>query len=156
MDGQKCIWLSEDALEQMALEATQAAPDETGGALMGYEVDEELVVTNLIGPGPNAIRTPCSFRPDEAYQLQEIARLYEQSGRMHTYVGDWHSHPTSSPRYSGIDRRALSIIAQNAASRCARPVLVILGHGDPWAAVAWRFYPGRWWPSIKPVRIVRH
>lgn len=142
------------ALNAMAEEAGQLSPDETGGALVGYEAEGGLVVTDLISAGPLAERSPAGFRPDAEYQLREIARLYEASGRIHTYIGDWHSHPDGSPTCSPVDRAALKEVARSLQARCPRPVMIILGEDDePWEAVAWRYRPGRPWCRVDALAI---
>lgn len=136
--------------------ADQAAPEETGGALMGYETEGGLVVTHLVAAGPRATRSRTHFYPDARYQHAEIHRIYHYSRRVSTYIGDWHTHPFSSTKYSIIDRRAMARISADPASRCSRPVMVILGGEDPWQAVAWRYTPRRWWGAIRAMEIQQY
>ena len=86
----------------MVGEAQRAYPQESGGILMGYWVVQptEAVITDVIGPGPGAIHRDTSFLPDAEYQADQVARRYEASGRLHTYLGDWHSHPNAGPHLS--------------------------------------------------------
>jgi len=149
------VWLPSWALDTVIAEAEQWAPDETGGALMGYATADGLVVTNLIDGGPGAVRTPSAFTPDGDYQLSEMAALYERSGRLHTYIGDWHTHPKGSPSYSTVDRGALRTVARSPEGRCDQPLMVILAGLDPWTMMAWRYQPGRWWDSVNPMEIQR-
>ena len=77
----------------MVEEARRCLPNETGGAFMGYWSDPNtVVITDVIGPGPNAKHTRYSFHPDVEYHAAEIDRIYSQSGRINTYLGDWHTH----------------------------------------------------------------
>ncbi|RUO69583.1 hypothetical protein CWI78_06575 [Idiomarina ramblicola] len=49
------------------------------------------------------------------------------------YLGDWHSHPTSSPQLSWKDKRTLSRIANTPESNCINPLMVIFGsYPEPW------------------------
>src|SRR5262245_43580637 len=88
-------WIPEKMFEAMTIEADRTFPDETGGVLLGYWAKpySEVVVTQLIGPGPRAIHKRNRFIPDSDYQEEEIARLYKESGHLHVYLGDWHTHP---------------------------------------------------------------
>lgn len=147
------LWLPERIVEQVVAEASNWAPRETGGALVGYALEGGLVITDVVGAGPSAVRTTSSFAPDSEYQLAEIARLYAESGRLHTYVGDWHSHPSSSPAYSATDKNALRTIAGDTGSRCDRPLMLILGDGYPWTAVAWRYQRSCSWDRIFAMEI---
>src|SRR2546425_707963 len=91
-------WLSEATYEKMLAEAERTLPNETGGVLIGYWAVpfREVVLTAVVGPGPQALHDTDIFIPDPEYQEAEIARCYEESGRLHTYLGDWHTHPDSS------------------------------------------------------------
>ena len=149
------LWLPNWASDRIVAEAEESVPDETGGALMGYETDDGLVITDLIGAGPNAVRMPSRFTPDAEHQWSEIAKLYERSGRLHAYIGDWHSHPNGSPRYSVVDRAALRVLARSPESRCERPVMLILGGGDHSETIAWRYQPRRWWDRVVAMQIHR-
>jgi len=129
----------------MADEAEAALPNETGGVLLGYHVSrtDEIVVTDVVGPGPNAQHETRRFEPDSAYQETEIAGRYERSSRLVVYLGDWHSHPRSGPCLSGKDRRTLRTISRFKAARLAKPLMVVVGKREGWSLAAWRFSPPR-------------
>lgn len=98
-----------------------------------------VVVSDMIGPGPNALHEAGNFQPDQEWQLQEIARLYERSGRRITYLGDWHTHPRATSGYlSWTDRGVLRQIIASADARCPRPLMAILS-GEParWSFDCW-------------------
>lgn len=130
--------------EQMERLANQAYPLETGGVLIGYAggaSDNELVITAITGPGPNAIQRLTSFEPDHDFQVGEIAYHYRKSRGIHTYLGDWHTHPDSGPELSRLDKKTLKRIALHREARLERPVMAILANGSPWILRAWRFVP---------------
>lgn len=147
------VWIPNALLDSIKTEAAQWAPYETGGALVGYEAEGGLVVTNHVEAGPDAKRTRTVFQPDGDYQLREIARIYEESGRISTFIGDWHTHPASSPASSRVDRAALRSVSVSEGARCSRPLMLILGGGDLWVAVAWRYTPGLIWGHIDAMSI---
>lgn len=121
--------------------AEHSFPNEAGGTLMGYwsEDGKELVVTDVIGPGPAATHKPTSFKPDYSFQEREIERLYNESGRIHTYLGDWHSHPDGPAELSGTDRRTLKNIASFPQARAKNPIMILLsGRPDQWRTTAWQ------------------
>lgn len=133
-------WISRDVLAYIIDEAEQHVPYETGGVLMGYWAVpyEEVVIVEAIGPGPNGSHTVTKFTPDEEFQRAEIARVYEASGRLHTYLGDWHSHPGAPPGLSQLDIRTLRRIARHRRARAPVPIMLVLGGGDPWRVAVWR------------------
>lgn len=125
------MWLPEGMLRECIVEADRHAPLETGGTFMGYWIGTSaVVVTCLVGAGPGAERGVRHFAPDQDWQVAEIARCYERSGRMNTYVGDWHSHPGAQDgELSRKDRRVLRRIVETPAARAPRPAMAVL-HGS--------------------------
>jgi integrative and conjugative element protein (TIGR02256 family) len=135
------IWLPRKLHDAMRELATRAYPSETGGVLMGFDAGNGLVVTELIGPGPRAIHERHTFTPDYQYQDAEIKRIYTDSRRLHTYLGDWHSHPDGSASLSPKDKRALRVIAAHKAARAKAPVMAILAGATSWKLAVWRCVP---------------
>lgn len=125
--------------------AGEKCPLETGGILIGYTSGAgsgDVVVVAITGPGPAAHHTEISFEPDHEYQTREIARIYRASKGVNTYLGDWHTHPSSAADLSQRDKRTLRHIASHPPARMDRPVMAILGDGVPWILKAWRLEPG--------------
>ncbi|HEY0995641.1 MAG TPA: Mov34/MPN/PAD-1 family protein [Gemmatimonadaceae bacterium] len=156
------IWLPHEVFMRIAHEATRVAPNETGGVLLGYWVRSadspggpEVVVTEAVGPGPGAVHERSWFIPDHAYQEREIARLYEASGRMATYLGDWHAHPDGPAALSTRDLATLRRIASAPAARAPRPIMLLLTGGKPWIAHAWFgvLDADRWRRQLRTVRL---
>lgn len=128
----------------MIVEADEKAPDETGGMLLGYisveSSPEDLVIEAIIGPGPDARHHRTRFTPDSSWQQDQLARVYADSGRVTTYLGDWHTHPGGVAVPSRIDRRTARRISRSGAARVAMPLTLILASNeDGWRAVAYRF-----------------
>lgn len=136
-------WIRRDILAEMVTEADRRWPHETGGVLMGYWVDRwhELVVTECIGPGPRATHGRRSFEPDYEYQHGEIARVYNASGRLHTYLGDWHTHPDGGTTLSHKDQRTLRSLATDPGARASAPIMAILAGGANWRLALYLLRP---------------
>lgn len=139
-------------------EAARRDPHETGGVLLGYWGEDAAVVADMVGPGPDALHGPNGFVPDAEYQEMEIAQRYETSGRIVTYMGDWHSHPGGSGRVSRLDLRTLHTIAREPAARAPAPIMLVVSDGDPWKLMAWIWAPIRiaylaTIPRVTPVRL---
>lgn len=132
------VWIASDALQAMFAEADTWAPEEVGGVLVGYWVDPtEVVITDVVEAGPAATHSRVGFSPDADYQERRIAELYEASGRYHTYLGDWHSHPAGGLSLSSTDRKTARRIAHTRTARCPRPLMVVLAGQDDWHVAAW-------------------
>jgi integrative and conjugative element protein (TIGR02256 family) len=113
---------------------------ETGGILMGYWTDEFMIVaTHCIGPGPNATHERHRFSPDHEWHVDEVARHYAASGRVETYLGDWHTHPDEScAGLSRLDRAAMRRIAASPDARAPAPLMMVLiGAPEDWRYSAW-------------------
>lgn len=133
------MWLPRRIVRLLIREADRSFPLETGGIVMGYLTNHDLVITDVIGPGPNASHGRYQFNPDSEYQERRVAEIYVRSGRVSTYLGDWHTHPEGSFRLSGRDRRTLRSIARSTDARCEKPLMVILaGDIDQWDIAIWR------------------
>lgn len=135
------VHVAAGVLDAAEFVAQQHFPNEAGGALMGYwsEDGKEVVVTDLIGPGPSATHRPASFKPDYAFQEKEIERLYVESERVNTYLGDWHTHPNGPAALSGTDTRTLKNIASFPQARADAPIMLLLsGRPGQWRVTAWQ------------------
>lgn len=127
-------------LGEMEDEARRRFPEESGGALLGYRYPSRrspIRIIRQIGPGPKARHRRSRFEPDGAWQAEEIAHAYEESGRTLHYLGDWHSHPKGGGGPSRLDRSTARAIAECDAARAPNPLLLIL-HGG---RVEWSIAP---------------
>lgn len=96
-------------------------------------------------PVPAAEHGATAFRPDDAWQDDQVAQVYECSGRLVTHLGDWHTHPGGSVSPSRVDLSTLSRIAENPAARAPVPLMFIVAGGDPWTSAMWEWRPRRLW-----------
>lgn len=133
-------------MREMEVEAERHAPHETGGVLLGYpdRTNQRWVqITLQVGPGPHAVHGSHHFEPDGEWQARQVAAAYVASGRVSTYLGDWHSHPRGTHRPSGLDRSTAKRIALCEEARAPHPLILIL-HGGPsdWRLAVYR--RGRW------------
>lgn len=141
------LWLSDAHATAIRAEAEARFPLETGGVLVGYRGGVAgTVITDVVGPGAGARHGRTWFLPDHLYHEQEVARLYQQSGRLHVYLGDWHSHPNGPTSLSSKDTRTLRRIASDAHARVREPVMLVVA-GSPnrgWALACFQVTDVRW------------
>jgi integrative and conjugative element protein (TIGR02256 family) len=144
------VWMTAEIIAAMAVEATRHYPLETGGILLGYAnaSGTQVVVHACVGPGPRAVHRRHGFVPDHVYHELETARIYADSGRLWSYLGDWHSHPSGTLVLSRTDRRTLARIARTRDARVPKPLMIVLAgvptnpplahapSGRPWADCA--------------------
>lgn len=135
------LWIPRKVLVEIKSLASLSFPMETGGMLLGYISDNnDVVVTAIIGPGPDAKASRYAFEPDAEYQQVELEAHYRATKGIESYLGDWHTHPHGSSIPSRTDKRTLAHIALTTSSRINHPVMAIAGNaaGD-WKLEAFRF-----------------
>jgi hypothetical protein len=102
------ISMPRKALEAIFDECDRHNVDETGGRIIGmykkkgreYRID----VLGVIGPGPNARRSPTSFFQDGEYQ-ERVFREIEKDHPNLEHLGNWHTHHVNGLQtLSGGDR----------------------------------------------------
>ena len=107
---------------------------------MGYVAQPtgEPVVLCASGPGADATHSRYHSSPDQEYDENVVAALYEETGRRITYLGDWHTHPAPVRHLSYRDRRTLKRIAKCPTARARNPLMLILSFNREWTATVWR------------------
>jgi integrative and conjugative element protein (TIGR02256 family) len=132
------VWIADSAISTILAEAADRAPLETGGMLVGYRGDDrpDLVVTAATGPGPRARHRRYTFAPDGRWQQRLLAAMYEESGRVTTYLGDWHSHPGGQPLPSARDQKTARKVSRRPGARAPHPITLILGVDDDTPVIA--------------------
>jgi integrative and conjugative element protein (TIGR02256 family) len=126
-------WIELHAFAELKRQGSDTMPFETGGCLMGYWAKEftEVVITHIIGPGPHAAHGKFYFFPDSSWQDEEIAKIYSDTDRLITYLGDWHSHPADNSSLSFIDKWTMMRIGQHKAARVKSPLMGVI-HTPPY------------------------
>lgn len=139
----------------MIVDHATYAPKETGGVMMGYWVSHnEVVVIAATSAGPNAKHLKDGYEPDVEHDAREIATIYETSGRLHAYLGDWHTHPDSSPALSRKDRQTLASIATDTGARVETPIMVIVAETEEdFQVVTWCLHVGSRTPAPMTIRL---
>jgi integrative and conjugative element protein (TIGR02256 family) len=133
------VFVPPGLLDALEAEGRRWAPDETGGMLVGYRTDNgadaDLVITDVIPAGPRAVRERVRFAPDGEWQQRRLEELYEESGRVTTFLGDWHTHPRGGVRPSRVDRRTFRTVAKEKGARAPFPLMLIVGLWQGWRQV---------------------
>jgi integrative and conjugative element protein (TIGR02256 family) len=125
--NKRVVWIKKSARRFIIDEASHWGDLETGGVLVGYYADDEIVLTKIIGPGPRAEHRRASFKPDSQYHLKELTDVYNKSGRIERYLGDWHTHPNSTSYLSDLDKSTLRKIGGYKKAQLATPIMLVLG-----------------------------
>jgi integrative and conjugative element protein (TIGR02256 family) len=105
---------------------------ETGGILIGQEVDSTTVrITRVSPPGPGAVHRRYFFSRDTRFLQRYLDDVHDRSRGKEDYVGEWHVHPSLDAPPSKVDRRALWRIARRKNYAPRNPVLLIVEEAPP-------------------------
>lgn len=120
------IVISEALLEKLSNYGIEQFPNEFGGFLMGYYSSDfkSLTITDTILPKEYQ-GTPGLFERSIEGIQQSFEDFYKKEPSQY-YIGEWHTHPNGSTRYSRIDLRAMINIASCKTVHIKNPVLLIL------------------------------
>jgi integrative and conjugative element protein (TIGR02256 family) len=100
---------------------------ETGGVLLGWYDEENIIVAKATGAGPNATHENFYFRADANYIDMIIDMEFANSNGKIIYLGEWHTHPQTNPQPSPVDLNSLEEITESSKSS---NLLLILGAID--------------------------
>jgi len=136
--GKPRVWCNAEVLSDLGTLARDKEPLETGGCFAGHYVDdsEDVVITNVIGPGPRAIHMRTRFVADRKFHDDALEELWQRSNRTIRYVGDWHSHPDGAPGLSSVDKAFMKHALRSRHSYL-RYSLVAIVYGDLSQAHFW-------------------
>lgn len=112
-------------------------PMETGGLLLGYWAEDQAVVVEATTPGPDAGFAVDRYVPDGRWDEMQVAAVYERTGGLITYLGDWHSHPDGRRRLSALDRATIANISGDTSARAPRALMAICTVGEPPCVSFW-------------------
>lgn len=98
------IKISPRAFASMMSEVEKYPLVETGGVLLGAEIDGVIYIAEAIGPGVKAVRTTGNLSCDMesiAYIVQSLSGVYDRDIDI---IGVWHKHNHScNPPFSDTD-----------------------------------------------------
>ena len=101
---------------------------EAGGQLFARFEGNTIRIERATGPRPSDRRSLMTFVPNRWAERREIKRLFKEG--LH-YVGDWHTHPESSPKPSKTDIDSFKEMFRKSRHRLASFVIVISGTVAP-------------------------
>ena len=123
---EKC-WIDTQAMMSIMGEANSKYPLETGGMLIGYRKGLDVVVTDIVGPGPGAIHQKYFFEHDNTWQKKQADELFNATEGQLRYIGDWHSHPDGPIETSPLDMQTIKLISDTPEALTPEPLMLIIG-----------------------------
>lgn len=131
------IRLPQEIYEVLLVKAAQYYPKECGGIFVG-RVQDNVAIIEMYKMPRRFFSSTILFRRVAKWLNTWLADIFTKQNGELIYLGEWHTHPDSSPIPSATDITALLRIAQNEDIRTQNPLLLIIGF-NPLANVE-RFY----------------
>lgn len=111
-------------VQEIQKQAFEAFPNETGGFLVGkYSTDNNTAIVSLALTPVKITSGPTCFQRETDGMESVWDELYKEGL---VYLGEWHSHPNGSSRYSTTDKKALTNIAGSETVVINNPIMLIV------------------------------
>ena len=138
------IRLDSEAIGRLRATLSRAGKRESGGQLFGEQLaSSDFRITELTvqsRPG-----TFAQFFVDTIQATRDAVRFFKRTNhqyRRYNYIGEWHSHPSSSVQPSETDAETMRDLVQDSAFKGTFAVLMIVRLDDKAVtASAWVFDP---------------
>jgi integrative and conjugative element protein (TIGR02256 family) len=119
------IIIPDTVLKELFHHARNHYPNEFGGFLVGQYINTQKTasVTGFILPKKYKGRPTQFERSTNGLEI-EFNRLFLEKGEY--YLGEWHTHPNSSTKYSLTDLNAMKNTAECPSVTIANPLLLII------------------------------
>lgn len=127
--------VSHAVLQSMRCLRAEAAPNESGGILIGsFDLCRRVahVVAALPAP-PDSVQTPSYFERGSKYLKPIVDGLTVASAGVLKYLGEWHSHPDHArPRPSSDDETVDAYLSRHLGPTGAPHLIAICGREETW------------------------
>lgn len=120
------IRLPQEIFDSLLVKAAHYYPKECGGVFVG-RVHENVATIEMYKMPRRILSTSILFRRVAKWLNTWLADIFTKQNGDLIYLGEWHTHPDSSPDPSTTDIAALLRIAQNEDIRTQNPLLLIIG-----------------------------
>ncbi|EOU2013882.1 hypothetical protein C4D22_04760 [Clostridium perfringens] len=104
---------------------------EAGGILIGYITnDNNIIIEYITKPFDKDIRKRFSFIRRDNKHEKILNSIWKNNGEVHTYVGEWHTHPEDYPIFSCIDKKNWINLGRNIKPSKTRYINIIVGNKE--------------------------
>ncbi len=118
--------ISTETITQIKELSSKHYPKEFGGVLLGsYLSDNHTLLITQILETSEYKNSQTMFTRESEKLNQKIKDIHQKTDGNVVYVGEWHTHPNSSPDYSQTDFLAMKSIANDNQIMTKNPILLI-------------------------------
>lgn len=135
------VTITAGATERMAQYRRAAAPNETGGVLVGsFDAARRVLhIVDALPAPPDSRQSPTYFIRGAKHLKPRLDRIATRSGGSLTYVGEWHSHPDGAAvRPSADDEIVFAYLTEHLHPTGAPYVMAICGAHELWMRTGWQ------------------
>jgi integrative and conjugative element protein (TIGR02256 family) len=126
------IAISEQVFEKLNDARVAAAPNETGGIVVGTwdrRIRKGYLVA-LLDPPPDSIATPTGFVRGALGVFHKLEAIGEATAQNLNYVGEWHTHPPRATSTPSDDDRLLMRWINDEVTISDVPAIMLIGGDD--------------------------
>ena len=134
------VSVSQNAVAAMRTLRERAAPNETGGVLLGsFDLSRSVLhVLSALPAPPDSRQSPTYFERGAKDLKPHVDAIHLRSAGTIQYVGEWHSHPKGvSARPSGDDEGVFAYLQAHIEPTGSPYAMFICGEVDTWFRVGW-------------------
>lgn len=120
-----CVEIDDSILNDIKNECIKAGINETGGILIGkYFNRNSATIIEITGPTDDSKQSKFELRSGTSGLIELLDNKWDLG---QYYIGEWHSHPNSSPQPSEIDDTQMKQLSYDILLKCPEPILLIIG-----------------------------
>ncbi|AIS32352.1 hypothetical protein BRM9_1538 [Methanobacterium formicicum] len=125
LNNEFCVEINDLIISNIQNICIDARTNETGGILIGNYLDKNnAIIIEITGPSKDSKQSACKFNSG----INGLIKLLNNKWNLgQYYIGEWHSHPDSSPQPSKIDDMQMKKLSIDKALKCPEPILLIIG-----------------------------
>ena len=134
------VTITAGVLDFMAGLRSAAAPNETGGVLIGsFDASRRVLhIVDALPAPPDSRQSPTYFIRGARYLKPQLDTISIRSGATLTYVGEWHSHPDgAAARPSADDEKVFAFLTEQLEPTGAPYVMAIRSAEEFWLRAGW-------------------
>ncbi len=121
------VEINNSLIEKLYRIGLQHYPKEYGGILIGhYSEDHKTCFIIETITSENSKSSRYLFQREIRGLTEKLIEFYNQEPPL-IYIGEWHTHPDSTPTPSPTDSKAMTQIEQHEQVNITSPLLLILG-----------------------------
>lgn len=128
VDAKFTLYIKESAIAAILTAIEKSHPLETGGVLIGtYEnFNKVAIIDQAILATSDSLHKKSSFYRGVKGLSDMISDLNKQNPKLH-YLGEWHTHPSSTAQPSLTDIAQMNIFARKTVFGAPTPILLVIG-----------------------------